>query len=279
VKRPHGGGKLLIVGWAGDKIAHITRSIKRALLSGTAVRARGSGAVAWGTLRAMKVMILAAGRGERMRPLTDATPKPLLPVGGKPLLAHLIERLARAGMRDLVINHAHLGDQVVRHFGTGEAFGVRISYSAEGEGGLETGGGIFQALPLIGEDPFAVVNGDIWTDYPFERLPRRLNGQAHLVLVDNPVHHPRGDFVLEGGQVRVEGDARLTFSGIGVYARSLFADCQAGKFPLAPLLRAAMARDAVSGEHFTGQWSDIGTIERLASLNAMLMSAQTPVGR
>jgi len=218
----------------------------------------------------MKTMILAAGRGDRMRPLTDRVPKPLLPVAGKPLLARLIERLARAGLRDLVINHAHLGEQIVRYFGDGAGYGVRIAYSAEAPGGLETGGGIFQALPLIGGDPFVVVNGDIWTDYPFERLPRSLDGLAHLVLVDNPAHHPEGDFVLDGGRLRSEGEPRLTFSGIGVYARALFVDSQPGKFPLAPLLRDAMARGAVSGEHYRGQWWDIGTSERLTELESLI---------
>lgn len=218
----------------------------------------------------MKTMILAAGRGERMRPLTDAIPKPLLPVAGKPLLTHLIERLAQAGLRDLVINHAYLGEQIVRHFGDGASFGVRIVYSPEVQGGLETGGGIFQALPLIGDDPFMVVNGDIWTDYPFERLPRTPSALAHLVLVDNPLHHPAGDFVLEQGNVRSDGSPRLTFSGIGVYRPALFAGCVPGKFQLAPLLRTAMAQMAVTGEHYGGHWCDVGTPERLRQLDSLL---------
>jgi MurNAc alpha-1-phosphate uridylyltransferase len=214
----------------------------------------------------MKTMILAAGRGERMRPLTDTIPKPMLPIAGKPLLVHLIERLAQAGLRELVINHAHLGERIVEFCGDGARFGVRIAYSPEAQGGLETGGGIFQALPLITSDPFVVVNADIWTDYPFERLPHDLDGLAHLVLVGNPPHHPSGDFALEGGRVKAEGQSRLTFSGIGVYRRSLFADCRPGKFPLAPLLRSAMARDAVTGEHYRGQWCDVGAPERFAAL-------------
>jgi MurNAc alpha-1-phosphate uridylyltransferase len=215
----------------------------------------------------MKTMILAAGRGQRMRPLTDSVPKPLLRIGGKPMIAHLIERLVRAGLTDLVINHAHLGYQLVDELGDGARYGARIEYSAETEGGLETGGGVFRALPLITSDPFAVVNGDIWTDYPFERLPRTLVGLAHLVLVDNPEHHPAGDFVLNGTVVHDAGGARLTFSGIGVYRRDLFAGCQPGKFPLAPLLRSAMRENAVSGERYDGFWCDVGTPERLKDLN------------
>lgn len=215
-------------------------------------------------------MILAAGRGERMRPLSDNIPKPLLEAGGKPLIVHLIERLARAGVHDLVINHSHLGEQVERYLGDGSRHGVRIRYSHEEGGGLETGGGIFKALPLIDTDPFLVVNGDIWTDYPFERLPARISGLAHLVLVDNPPQHPQGDFTLHDGRVHAEGEPRLTFSGIGLYAHGLFADSRPGKFPLAPLLRAAMARGLVSGEHYTGDWRDIGTPQRLEELDREL---------
>jgi len=218
----------------------------------------------------MKAMILAAGRGERMRPLTDHTPKPLLNVGGKPLIAHLIESLARAGFQDLVINHAHLGNQIEAALGDGARFGVRIVWSREPDGALETGGGICQALPLLGPGPFLVVNGDIWTDYPFAHLQRDFPGLAHLVLVDNPPHHAHGDFALEGGYVHPEGVPRLTFSGIGLYRAALFHDSPPGKFPLAPLLRSAMARDAVTGEHYQGKWRDIGTPERLVALDAEL---------
>lgn len=220
-------------------------------------------------------MILAAGRGERMRPLSDSVPKPLLEAGGKPLIVHLIERLARAGIRDLVINHSHLGEQVERYLGDGSRYGVRIAYSHEAGGGLETGGGIFKALPLINTDPFLVVNGDIWTDYPFERLPARIAGLAHLVLVDNPSQHPRGDFALRDGRVHAEGEPRLTFSGIGLYARALFAHCQPGKFPLAPMLRAAMAQGQVSGERYAGDWRDIGTPQRLEELDRELCRSRT----
>jgi len=226
----------------------------------------------------MKTMILAAGRGERMRPLTDTVPKPLLPVAGRPLLEHLIRRLAHAGMRDLVINHSHLGEQIVRYFGDGARFGMRIAYSPEPAGGLETGGGILQALPLIGGDPFLVVNGDVWTDYPFDRLPRTLDSLAHLVLVENPAHRPDGDFVLEGNQVWSEGEPRLTFSGIGMYTRALFADSRPGKFPLAPLLRTAMGRGAVTGERYRGTWWDIGTPERLAALESLLAARHAEGG-
>jgi MurNAc alpha-1-phosphate uridylyltransferase len=221
----------------------------------------------------LKVMILAAGRGERMRPLSDTVPKPLLEAGGKPLIVHLIEGLARHGLRDLVINHSHLGEKISAYLDDGGRYGVRIVYSHEAGGGLETGGGIFKALSLIDTDPFMVINGDIWTDFPFDRLPARLDGLAHLVLVDNPPQHPQGDFVLREGKLLVEGAPRLTFSGIGVYARALFAECRPGKFPLAPLLRAAMARGLVSGEHYTGRWRDVGTPQRLADLDRELRGA------
>ena len=215
-----------------------------------------------------RAMILAAGRGERMRPLTDCTPKPLLCVGGKPLIVWHIERLAAAGIRDLVINHAHLGEQIEQTLGDGGHWDVRIRYSREGQA-LETGGGIFKALPLLGERPFLVINGDTWCDCDFARLHPAPGALAHLVLVDNPVHHPAGDFGLRHGQV-VDTGPRLTFSGIGIYAPALFADSPPGAFPLAPLLRQAMARGLVSGEHFRGRWVDVGTPQRLAALDAAL---------
>ncbi|GAB4507366.1 MAG: nucleotidyltransferase family protein [Sulfuricaulis sp.] len=220
-----------------------------------------------------KVMILAAGRGERMRPLSDTVPKPLLEAGGKPLIVHLIERLVNAGLPDIVINHSHLGEQIEKYLADGGHYGARIAYSHEEGGGLETGGGIFKALSLIDTDPFVVINGDIWTDYPFGRLPTRLTGLAHLVLVDNPLQHPQGDFSLHAGRILEEGAPRLTFSGIGVYARALFAECRPGKFPLAPLLRAAMARGQVSGEHYTGRWRDVGTPQRLEELDQELQGS------
>lgn len=220
----------------------------------------------------MRAMILAAGRGERMRPLTDTTPKPLLKAAGRCLLDYQIEALAAAGHTEIVINHAHLGDQIEAHAGDGNRYGVYIRYSAEGPGrALETGGGIFRALPLLGEAPFVVVNGDIWTDYPYARLPANPEGLAHLVLVDNPPHHPAGDFLLRDGRVVAEGeDERLTFSGIGVYRPELFAGCRAGAFALAPLLREAMGAGQVSGEYYGGRWLDVGTPQRLAELEAMI---------
>ena len=211
-------------------------------------------------------MILAAGRGDRMRPLTDKQPKPLLKVGDKSLIERLIEALVHAGVRDIVINHAHLGQQIVEALGDGRRYAARIAYSHESGGGLETGGGILQAMHLL-DDPFLVVNGDILTDFPFERLPSTLSGLAHLVLIDNPPHHPQGDFVLVGQHLQAEGPVRLTFSGVGVYSKALFKGCVPGKFPLAPLLRAAMARGDVSGEHYAGDWWDIGTPERLEQLD------------
>jgi len=218
----------------------------------------------------MKVMILAAGRGERMRPLSDTVPKPLLEAGGKPLIVHLIERLAASGLSDIVINHSHLGQQIERFLEDGRRYGVDITYSHEDGGGLETGGGIFKALPQIDTDPFVVINGDIWTDYPFSKLPTQLSGLAHLVLVSNPPHHTEGDFALHDRQVFADDTPRFTFSGIGVYAHALFAECRAGKFPLAPLLRAAMNRGEVSGEHYTGRWYDIGSPDRLCELDRWL---------
>jgi MurNAc alpha-1-phosphate uridylyltransferase len=218
----------------------------------------------------MKAMILAAGRGERMRPLTDTTPKSLLPAGGKALIEHTLAALAAAGFGEIVINHAHLGRQIEDRLGDGHRYGVRIHWSREPEGALETGGGIFQALPWLDAGPFLVVNGDIWTDFPFASLRRGIPGLAHLVLVDNPPHHPHGDFGLHGDRVMAEGSPRLTFSGIGVYRRELFAGCLPGKFPLVPLLRAAMAENRVSGEHYRGAWFDIGTPARLAELDKAL---------
>ena len=222
----------------------------------------------------MKAMLLAAGRGERMRPLTDTTPKPLLRIGGQTMIERHIQALARAGITELVINHAHLGDQLVAALGDGAAYGVTIRWSPEPDGALETGGGIFRALSLLGDDPFVVVNADIWTDFDFAVLPTEPVGLAHLVLVDNPEQHPGGDFALEGSQVFRNGPVRLTFSGIGVYRRELFTDCSPGAFPLAPLLRRAMADGQVTGEHFTGAWYDIGTPERLDEINRVVINRQ-----
>ncbi len=216
-------------------------------------------------------MILAAGRGERMRPLTDHTPKPLLPVAGKPLIIHHLEALRAAGFTDLIINTGHLGEQLPAVLGDGWQWGVRIVWSPEPPEALETGGGIFQALPLLGPEPFLVVNGDVWTDYPFARLPKAPAGLAHLVLVDNPPQHTAGDFFLAAdGTVAEHGEPKLTFSGISILRPELFARCVAGRFPLGPLLRQVMAAGQVSGEYYTGGWRDIGTPERLAELDQAL---------
>lgn len=238
----------------------------------------------------MHAMILAAGRGERMRPLTDHTPKPLLKVGGKALIVWHIERLAAAGIRDIVINHAWLGEQLPAQLGNGHRYGVSIHYSAESPAALETAGGIAQALPLLGHDPFLVMNGDIWCDWNpshardgLEALIRT-QSDAWLLLVNNPDHHPQGDFYLspQGSVVNTlhESDSpapllaaqtRLTFSGIGIYRPQLFSDVSKGNAaPLAPLLRAAMGKNLAVGAHYTGSWTDVGTPERLALLNEQL---------
>jgi MurNAc alpha-1-phosphate uridylyltransferase len=222
----------------------------------------------------MKAMLLAAGRGERMRPLTDTTPKPLLRIGGQTMIERHIHALASAGITELVINHAHLGDQLVAALGDGHAYGVGIAWSAESGGALETGGGIFNALPLLGEAPFLVVNCDIWTDFPFASLSAEIDGLAHLVMVDNPVHNAAGDFSLSAGRLLQRGPAMLTFSGIGVYRPALFAGCSPGAFPLAPLLRRAMDAEQVSGEHYRGSWFDIGTPERLEAVNRVVINRQ-----
>ena len=218
----------------------------------------------------MKAMILAAGKGERLRPPTLHTPKPLVRAGGVPLIEYHVRGLAAAGFRELVINHAWLGAQIEAYLGDGARFGVSIAYSAEGEP-LETGGGIQRALPLLGDEPFLLVNGDIWTDYAFAGLRRPLAGLAHLVLVDNPAHHPEGDFCLEAGRVDARGERPgLTYSGIAVLDPALFAGCRPGAFKLAPLLLAAMAEGRVGGEHFRGRWVDVGTHERLAEVERLL---------
>jgi MurNAc alpha-1-phosphate uridylyltransferase len=211
-------------------------------------------------------MLLAAGRGERMRPLTDQLPKPLLMVRGKPLIVHHLQRLARCGVRNVVINLAWLGDRIRAALGDGAAFGVSIHYSEEGAQALETGGGIFQALPWLGSEPFLVVNGDVFTDFDFAALSIAPDAWAHLLLVPNPVQHPQGDFALEDGRVVETGSTQWTYSGIGLYRPQLFDGCQPGRFPLLPLLRRAIAAGRLSGEVYRGAWSDVGTIERLAAL-------------
>jgi N-acetyl-alpha-D-muramate 1-phosphate uridylyltransferase len=248
----------------------------------------------------MKALIFAAGLGERMRPLTDNTPKPLLAVGGKPLIVWHLEKLAAIGIRDVVINTSWLAKQFPETLGDGSAFGLHLAYTYEGPTPLETGGGMWHALPLLGrerisEEPFIAINGDIWTDYDFAKLPREPKGDAHLVMVDNPEHNPRGDFtLLRNGQlssgtphpedIAATGDAgmRLTFAGIGVYRPSLFDDWRRivgdapgarekqPRFKLAPLLRAAMGRGAVTGERHSSHWTDVGTPDRLESLNRFI---------
>ncbi|MBU1426106.1 MAG: nucleotidyltransferase family protein [Gammaproteobacteria bacterium] len=238
----------------------------------------------------MKAMILAAGRGERMRPLTDHTPKPLLQAGGKPLIVWHIERLVNAGIADLVINHAHLGAQIEQALGDGSRFGASISYSDEGTA-LETAGGIAFALPQLGDEPFAVVNGDIYCDYDFSHLPARATAladsadMAHLVLVNNPEHNRRGDFLLQDNRIISGAEPLsctlypvthiLTFSGIGLYKPQLFAHIPRGtKAPLAPLLREQIASGKVSGEHHRGVWVDVGTQQRLDELDKQLRASQ-----
>ncbi len=223
----------------------------------------------------MIAMLLAAGRGERMRPLTDTRPKPLLEVAGKALIEYHLAALQRAGIREVVINHAWLGEQIEARLGTGERYGLQISYSPERPAALETAGGIVQALPRLGTAPFLVLNADIWTDYPLQNLPRQIAGLAHLVMVDNPPHHPDGDFHLAGERLQAEGEPRLTFSGIGIYQPELFAGLKAGARPLAPLLRAAMQAGRVSGEHYRGRWVDVGTPQRLAALDRELRRSRS----
>ncbi len=248
----------------------------------------------------MKALIFAAGLGERMRPLTDATPKPLLQVGGKPLIVWHLQKLAAAGICDVVINTSWLAKQFPDTLGDGSQFGLHLQYTYEGPTPLETGGGMWHALPLLGrerisEEPFIAINGDIWTDYDFAKLPRDPAGDAHLVMIDNPEHNPRGDFtLLRDGRmlssapypedVAATGDAgtRLTFAGIGVYRPSLFDDWRRiigttpgardkqPRFKLAPLLRAAMGRGAVTGERHPSHWTDVGTPDRLENLNKLI---------
>lgn len=220
----------------------------------------------------MKAMILAAGRGERMRPLTDNTPKPLLEVGGKALIEWHVERLAEAGFKELVINHAYLGQKIEEKLGDGARWDIEIHYSAENVA-LETAGGIANALHLLGKSPFLVVNGDVFTEIDFSNLQLTGASLAHLVLVNNPVQHPHGDFALNDAQVKLQGPDMLTFSGIGVYHPDLFIDVVRGNAAkLAPLLKAAMEKGLVTGEHYQGVWHDIGTPERLEQINAMLLN-------
>lgn len=220
-------------------------------------------------------MVLAAGRGERMRPLTDDTPKPLLGVGGRALIDHHLAALARAGIREVVINVAWLGERIRAHVGDGAPFGLSVTYSDEGERALETAGGIVNALPLLGDAPFVVLNADIYTDCPLGALALPAGRLAHLVLVDNPPHNRDGDFTLApDGSVGTGDGRRLTYAGIGVFHPDLFADTEIGVVPLGPLLRAAAPGGRVSGEHYRGTWHDIGTPQRLDELDRALRESQ-----
>jgi MurNAc alpha-1-phosphate uridylyltransferase len=224
----------------------------------------------------MRAMILAAGRGERLRPLTDTLPKPLIEIAGKPLIEHHIEALAGAGLSEIIINQGHLGDLLRDTLGDGARWNIQILWSDEQPEALETGGGIHKALPLLGTAPFLVVNGDVWTDFPFKQLRAVKCDWAHLVMVPNPTHNPPGDFALAGARLSEEGPSRLTFSGIGVYHPRLFDGCKPGKFSVVPLLRAAMTNHLVTGELFEGGWSDIGTVQRLQSMEDLLEPGQNP---
>lgn len=232
----------------------------------------------------MNALIFAAGFGERMRPLTEHTPKPLLQVGGKPLIVWHLEKLAALGVREVVINTSWLAGQFPATLGDGSRWNLRLHYSFEGAAPLETGGGMLNALPQLGDGPFLAINGDIWTDFDLARLPDRPPGDVHLVMVDNPEHHPRGDFILApDGRLQDDGQApRLTFGGIGLYQPALLDDWRAvigsgegasrspPRFPLAPLMRAAMARGRASGQHHEGRWTDVGTPDRLHRLDQAL---------
>ena len=221
-----------------------------------------------GLERPRVAMILAAGRGERMRPLTDTVPKPLLRVRGRPLIEHHVIALERAGISRIVINLAWLGGQIRDYLGDGARYGVAITYSEESPRALETAGGIFRALPELRPGPFAVVNGDIYTDFPFETLGVGADRDAHLVLVPNPAQHALGDFGLADAMALPEAAQRFTFSGIAVYRPSFFADCVDGVFPLRPLLLRSMTAQRCAAELFTGVWEDVGTPQRLQALNA-----------
>lgn len=220
----------------------------------------------------MKAMLLAAGRGERLRPITDTLPKPLVEVAGRPLIAYHLEALARAGIHEVVVNLSWLGGRIRTALGGGEGYGVRITYSEEGPEPLETGGGIFRALPLLGPRPFLVVNADIWTDMQFGRCPAlEEDADARIVLVPNPMHHPRGDFgVGEDGIVLERDSDRFTYTGVGVYRPEFFAGCRPGKFPLLPLLKRAIAARRLRGAVFHGEWFDAGSPQRLTRLDAHL---------
>ena len=219
----------------------------------------------------MKAFILAAGRGERLRPLTDKTPKPLLRAGAHSLIEHHLHNLQGAGISDVVINVSWLGEQIQKTLGNGSEYNLTINYSDEGGEALETAGGIIKALPLLDDEPFLVINADIWTDYDLSNLIQRpVHSEAHLVLVDNPDHNAKGDFSLNDNIVKNSGTKMLTYSGIGIYTKALFKGYAPGKRSLAPILREKIDANHISGEHYLGQWTDVGTIERLKKLDTML---------
>jgi MurNAc alpha-1-phosphate uridylyltransferase len=219
----------------------------------------------------LKAMILAAGRGERLRPHTDITPKPLIQVGKHRLIEYHLLNLAKAGIKDIVINISWLADQIRETLGDGSKYSLNISYTDEGEEALETAGGIINAMPQLGDEPFIVINGDIWSDYDLTRLINRCSEhEAHLVLVNNPEHNTAGDFAIEQGLIKNTGEKKLTYSGIGLFTSGFFADINPGKKALAPILRKKSEQNKVSGEFYNGQWVDIGTIERLAQLRSYL---------
>jgi MurNAc alpha-1-phosphate uridylyltransferase len=223
----------------------------------------------------MKAMILAAGRGTRMAPLTDTCPKPLIPLCGKPLIIHHLEKLAAAGITDIVINHAWLGEQLEQTLGNGSSWGIRIQYSPENEA-LETGGGVYQALPLLGEDAFLLINGDVWTNWDYNEVMNTSLQEGelgHLWLIDNPAHNPQGDFCLGEGKVldtALLNETALTFSGISLLSPQLWAECTSGAYPLAPMLRAAMLQQQITGSKLNADWVDVGTPQRLSDLEQRL---------
>jgi len=210
-------------------------------------------------------MILAAGRGERMRPISDHVPKPLLPVAGKPLIVHQLLKFSAIGIKEIVINLSYQAEQIKNFLGDGKDYGVDIHYSIEPVA-LETGGGIYQALPLLGKEPFIVISADIYTDFPLENFPKKLNGLAHLLLVENPSYHPRGDFNLVNGKINLQKEKQFTFASMGVYHPDLFKDCQSGMFRLTDVLFPAIERGEVTGEVYHGQWANIGSIEEWQKL-------------
>lgn len=216
-----------------------------------------------------------AGRGERLRPLTDTTPKPLLKINGKCLIEYHLISLQKAGFKEVVINVAWLGSQIMQRLGSGEKYQLKISYSNEGQQALETGGGIANALGLLGDEPFLLVNGDICTDYPFQQLANiQLLDMAHLVLVNNPTHNPQGDFAINQGRLQLAESNKFTYSGLGVYKKEFFLETLATsstkKFPLAPIIKKYIAQDKISGELYSGQWMDIGTLQRLNEMEYLL---------